>query len=233
MPTDDTKRRTVRSFVRRAGRLTDSQKRALDDLAPVYLVDYSANRLSFPEIFGRDAPVVLEIGFGNGETLVEQAEQNLERNFVGIEVHEPGVGHCLLKAEATGIENLRIIMHDAVEVLANQVSPASLHRINLYFPDPWPKKRHHKRRIVQPGFVQLIARKLRAGGIFHMATDWQDYAEHALAVLQASDAFSNCAGDGNYSAKPEYRPLTKFERRGQRLGHGVWDLLFERSQADK
>ena len=228
MPNDDTKRRTVRSFVRRAGRLTGSQKRALDDLASVYLVDYSANRLSFPEIFGRDAPVVLEIGFGNGETLVEQAEQNLERNFVGIEVHEPGVGHCLLKAEATGIENLRIIMHDAVEVLANQVSPASLHRINLYFPDPWPKKRHHKRRIVQDAFVELVADRLHDGGTLNIATDWANYAEHIDEVLARSACFTCVERRVHDGEAPLDRPQTKFERRGLRKGHRIWDWCFEK-----
>ena len=201
MHNDDRNRRTVRSFVRRAGRLTESQKRALTELAPAYLVDYSTDLLSFAEIFGREAPVVLEIGFGNGETLVEQAAQNPDKNFVGIEVHEPGVGHCLLKAKAAGLTNFRVIMHDAVEVLANQVPPASLDRLNLYFPDPWPKKRHHKRRIVQPAFAERLARAITPGGLFHAATDWEPYAEHMLAVLEPASL--TVAGDAG--AEPRAR----------------------------
>ena len=228
MHNDDRNRRTVRSFVRRAGRLTESQKRALTELAPAYLVDYSTDLLSFAEIFGREAPVVLEIGFGNGETLVEQAAQNPDKNFVGIEVHEPGVGHCLLKAKAAGLTNFRVIMHDAVEVLANQVPPASLDRLNLYFPDPWPKKRHHKRRLVQPEFVSLLASRMREGAILHLATDWAPYAEHMLDVLNASREFENCAAQGHDSPRPEWRPRTKYERRGERLGHRVFDLVFRR-----
>ena len=228
MQNDDRKRRTVRSFVRRAGRLTDSQKRALDELAPAYLVDYSARRLSFPEVFGRDAPVVLEIGFGNGDTLVEQAAQSPDRDFVGIEVHEPGVGHCLLKAKAAGTSNLRIIMHDAVEVLANQVPPASLNRLNLYFPDPWPKKRHHKRRIVQDGLIELVADLLRDGGTLNIATDWANYAEHIDEVLSRSARFECVERRVHDGEAPLDRPRTKFERRGLRKGHRIWDWCFKK-----
>ncbi len=224
--------RTIQSFVKREGRITRGQQRALDELWPAYGMTPGLP-VDFDALFGRTAPRTLEIGFGNGEALADIAGQQPEHDFIGIEVHRPGVGHLLQLLEKRGINNVRIYNTDAVKVLTDCIPDNSLDRLLLFFPDPWHKKRHHKRRIVQPGFVQLIARKLRHGGIFHMATDWQDYAEHALAVLQASDAFSNCAGDGNYSAKPEYRPLTKFELRGQRLGHGVWDLLFERSQADK
>lgn len=227
MQNDDRKRRAVRSFVRRAGRLTESQKRALDELAPAYLVDYAANRLSFTDVFGRDAPVVLEIGFGNGETLVEQAAQNPDKDFVGIEVHEPGVGHCLLQAKAAELTNVRVIMHDAVEVLANQVPPASLDRLNLYFPDPWPKKRHHKRRIVQDAFIELVANRLRDGGTLNIATDWANYAEHIDDVLSRSPRFTCVERRVHDGEAPLDRPRTKFERRGLRKGHRIWDWCFK------
>ena len=227
MQNDDRKRRAVRSFVRRAGRLTESQKRALDELAPAYLVDYAANRLSFTDVFGRDAPVVLEIGFGNGETLVEQAAQNPDKDFVGIEVHEPGVGHCLLQAKAAELTNVRVIMHDAVEVLANQVPPASLDRLNLYFPDPWPKKRHHKRRIVQDAFIELVASRLRDGGTLNIATDWANYAEHIDEVMARSTQFTCVERRVHDGEAPLDRPRTKFERRGLRKGHRIWDWCFK------
>lgn len=229
MQIGDRKKRTIRSFVRRAGRLTESQKRALEDLGPEYLVEHAANLLSFSDLFGRDAPVVLEIGFGNGETLVEQAAGNPDKNFVGIEVHEPGVGHCLLKAEAVGIGNLRVIMHDAVEVLTDQVPPASLDRLNLYFPDPWPKKRHHKRRIVQDAFVELVADRLRDGGTLNIATDWDNYAEHIDEVLSRSARFSCVERRAHDGEAPLDRPQTKFERRGLRKGHRIWDWCFQKN----
>ena len=228
MQDSEKRKRTVRSFVRRAGRLTDSQKRALDELAPLYLVDYSANQLSFPAVFGRVAPVVLEIGFGNGETLVQQAAHCPDEDFVGIEVHEPGVGHCLLKAEAAGLTNLRVIIHDAVEVLANQVSRDSLERLNLYFPDPWPKKRHHKRRIVQDAFVELVADRLRDHGTFNIATDWANYAEHIDEVLSGSSRFRCIRRRVHDGEAPLDRPQTKFERRGLGKGHRIWDWCFEK-----
>jgi tRNA (guanine-N7-)-methyltransferase len=226
---DERHHRTIQSFVKREGRITRGQQRALDELWPAYGVT-PGTPVDFESLFGRTAPRILEIGFGNGEALAEIAGQQPEHDFIGIEVHRPGVGHLLQLLEKRGLSNVRIYNADAVKVLTECIPDDSLDRLLLFFPDPWHKKRHHKRRIVQPGFVQLIARKLRHGGIFHMATDWQDYAEHALAVLQASGDFRNCAGKGNFSAKPEYRPSTKFEQRGQRLGHGVWDLLFERNQ---
>ena len=170
------RKRTVRSFVRRTGRLTPSQERALRELWPTFGISYSEQALDLNSVFGRIAPRVLEIGFGNGETLVEQAATAPDTDFVGIEVHKPGVGHCLLHAEAAGITNLRLIRHDAVEVAEQQIPDASLSRVNLYFPDPWPKKRHHKRRILQSDFLQLLARKLTSGGSLHIATDWQNYA---------------------------------------------------------
>ena len=228
MQTDNKKTRTIRSFVRRAGRLTESQKRALTELGPDYLVEYSANPLSFHDLFGRSAPVVLEIGFGNGETLVEQAAADADSDFVGIEVHEPGVGHCLLKARDADVSNLRIIMHDAMEVLANQVPAASLDRVNLYFPDPWPKKRHHKRRIVNASFVDLVADRLREGGTFHVATDWENYAEHIDEVMSESRPFQCAERRVHDGEAPLDRPQTKFERRGLRKGHRIWDWCFKK-----
>jgi len=184
--------------------------------------------LDLESAFGRSAPVVLEIGFGNGETLVEQARMSPERNFLGVEVHEPGVGHCLLKAEEAGITNLRVIMHDAIEVLTHQLREGSLARVNLYFPDPWPKKRHHKRRIVQPAFLDLVADRLVPGGALHIATDWANYAEHIDEVVGASDRFSLAEARDHDGDQPLDRPQTKFERRGLRHGHRIRDWRWVR-----
>jgi tRNA (guanine-N7-)-methyltransferase len=220
--------RAIRSFVVRAGRMTRAQERAWQDLWPRWGVEHHETVLDFDAMFGRRAPVTLEIGFGNGESLVDLAAHHPERNFVGLEVHPPGVGHLLLRCEAEGTTNVRVLCHDAVEVLQRRVPDASLAEVLLYFPDPWPKKRHHKRRIVQPPFVDLVARRLAPGGVFRMATDWQLYAEHMLATAGACAALRNeSTGDG-YVERPESRPVTRFERRGQRLGHGVWDLAFRR-----
>jgi tRNA (guanine-N7-)-methyltransferase len=221
-------RRTIRSFVRRAGRITPSQQRALDELWPNYGVDYSDTPFDFHGLFGRTAPVVMEIGFGNGESLVELAAANSDRDFLGIEVHEPGIGHCLLKAEEADIQNLKLVAHDAVEVLKNQVCSGSLSRVNLYFPDPWPKKRHHKRRIVQPGFVDLVADKLSDGGTLNIATDWANYAEHIDEVLSRSDRFTCIESREHDGDQPFARPQTKFERRGLRKGHGISDRCFRK-----
>jgi tRNA (guanine-N7-)-methyltransferase len=226
MPQADRKKRTVRSFVRRAGRVTPSQQRALDELWPVYGLEYEASPLYFETAFGRTAPVVLEIGFGNGESLVEQAAERPELNFVGVEVHEPGVGHCLLRAEAAGLDNLRIIAHDAIEVLTHQVLPASLTRVNLYFPDPWPKKRHHKRRIVQDRFIELVADRLGNRGTLHIATDWANYAEHIDEVFSRSDCFVCIERREHDGEAPLDRPQTKFERRGLGKGHRIVDWCF-------
>lgn len=219
-------KRKVRSFVRREGRLTPGQQRALDKWLPKYGIPDGNGMLDFQEIFGRPARVTLEIGFGNGDTLLELASQHPERDFIGIEVHRPGVGRLLKLAGDAGVENLRVSSEDAVEILENRVPDGSLDRVLLYFPDPWPKKRHHKRRIVQPAFVQLLGRKIRPGGEFHMATDWEPYAEHMLEVMQQAKDFENTATD--FAPRPDERPLTKFEQRGQKLGHGVWDLIFRR-----
>jgi tRNA (guanine-N7-)-methyltransferase len=209
--------------------MTESQKRALAELWPAYGIDFSKRPLSFPDLFGRDAPIVLEIGFGNGETLVEQAAGHPEMDFVGIEVHEPGVGHCLLAARDAGVGNLRLIAHDAIEVLTHQVPPGSLRRLNLYFPDPWPKKRHHKRRIVSEPFLRLVAGRLDAGGRLHIATDWENYAEHIDEVVAACGGFHCVARREHGGEAPLDRPQTKFERRGLRKGHRIRDWCFEKS----
>jgi tRNA (guanine-N7-)-methyltransferase len=215
--------RSIRSFVRRAGRLTPPQQRALLELWPDYGLEFAAGMLDFDTLFDHPAPVVLEIGFGNGETLVQQALANPALNFVGIEVHAPGVGHCLLKADDAGITNLKLIAHDAIEVLRDQVSPGSLQRINLYFPDPWPKKRHHKRRIIQPPFLELVHSRLAANGALHIATDWANYAEHIDEQLARSALFACDERREHDGDRPLDRPSTKFEQRGLRKGHRIVD----------
>jgi tRNA (guanine-N7-)-methyltransferase len=227
----DRQTRRIRSFVRREGRLTPGQQRALVELWPRYGLS-AERRLKLANVFGRLAPTTLEIGFGNGDSLAEMAAQEPESDFVGIEVHRPGVGRLLNQIKQRELTNVRIFCHDAVEVLRDCIDDHSLDRVLLFFPDPWPKKKHHKRRILQPDFIQLVARKLKQGGRFHMATDWQPYAEHMMEVMQASSLFTNIAGEGRYSPRPAYRPVTKFEQRGQRLGHNVWDLIFQRNDAD-
>ena len=222
--------RRIRSFVRREGRLTTGQARALTELWPRFGLEPGDAEFDFVLVFGREAPVIVEIGFGNGESLAEVAEQHPQNNYIGIEVHRPGVGSLLLRLEEKKLSNVRVLCHDASEIIGGQIPDHSLDAVYLFFPDPWPKKKHHKRRIVQPVFVQQIRQKLKVGGQFHLATDWQNYAEHMMAVLSAADGFSNVAGPGNYAVKPEYRPETKFERRGLNKGHGVWDLVFRREQ---
>lgn len=217
--------RPVRSFVLRAGRMGSGQSRALADLGPRFLVPYTADaRLDLGTLFGREAPRILEIGFGMGETTATIAAAHPENDYLGIEVHTPGVGALLKRIGEAGLTNVRIIQHDAVEVLEHLLPDASLEGVHIFFPDPWPKKKHHKRRLVQPGFIRLLADKLKPGGTLHLATDWEDYARQMLDVLAHEPALANtCAG---FSPRPAYRPLTKFERRGLKLGHGVWDLLF-------
>lgn len=221
-------RRTIRSFVRRSGRLTPSQRKALQELLPAYGLAFRPEPLDLEEAFDSEHPLTLEIGFGNGDTLVAQAAANPGMNFLGIEVHEPGVGHCLLKAKEAGLKNLRLIVHDAIEVLEQQVSQKSVTRVNLYFPDPWPKKRHHKRRIVQAEFVDLIANRLAAGGTFNVATDWENYAEHIDAVLSRSDRFDCIDRREHAGDQPLDRPRTRFERRGLGKGHRIWDWCFKK-----
>lgn len=227
MMSDHENRRPVRSYVKREGRITVGQRHALAELWPKYGIDVCGS-LDFQELFGRDADTILEIGFGNGDTLWQMAQAQPEANFIGIEVYESGVGRLLANIAAQGINNLRVIKQDAVQVLREHVADASLSRIMIFFPDPWPKKRHHKRRLIQPEFVSLLQAKLKTGGVLHCATDWENYAEQMLEVLSAEQHFENTAGRGNFAPRPEYRPLTKFERRGQALGHGVWDLIFRK-----
>jgi tRNA (guanine-N7-)-methyltransferase len=207
--------------------MTPAQERAWRELWPRYGIADTDGRVDLVGLFGRDAPRTLEIGFGNGESLVSLAAAHPEQDFLGIEVHRPGVGHLMLRAEALGLVNVRVACRDAVELLAERLPDAAFDEVLLYFPDPWPKKRHHKRRIVQPAFVGLVARKLKAGGRFRLATDWQNYAEQMLAVAGACAPLENEFGDG-YAPRPDSRPLTRFESRGQRLGHEVWDLSFRK-----
>jgi tRNA (guanine-N7-)-methyltransferase len=220
--------RRIRSFVRRQGRLTKGQQLALDNLWPEMGVEFQPEPLDLVTLFGREAPVVLEIGFGMGASLVTMAQNNPHQNFLGLEVHAPGVGACLASAKEAGVENLRVMCHDAVEVLQTMIPDNSLRMVQLFFPDPWHKARHNKRRIVQVPFAELVMRKLKLGGVFHMATDWEAYAEHMLEVMMSIDGYKNQSESNDYVPRPETRPLTKFEQRGQRLGHGVWDLMFER-----
>ena len=218
-------RRPIRSFVARAGRMTVAQERAWRELWPRYGLAETDETLDLDAVFGRPAARTLEIGFGNGESLVALAQAHPDEDFLGIEVHRPGVGHLMLRAESLGLGNIRVACRDAVEVLSRQVPDTSLDTVLLYFPDPWPKKRHHKRRIVQPAFVELVARKLKPGGRFRLATDWQNYAEQMLAVAGGCALLEN-EFDAGYAPRPDSRPLTRFETRGQRLGHEVWDLCF-------
>ncbi len=207
--------------------MTLAQRQAIDTLWGKYCLQ-QGEVCDFAETFGRHAPIVLEIGFGNGESLAKTAQENPDKDYIGIEVHKPGVGNLLAQLERQGITNVRIFYHDAIEVLEKCIPAQSLSGIHLFFPDPWHKRKHHKRRIVRPSFVHLIAQKLVAGGYFHAATDWQHYAQYILKILMAADQFSNQSPSLDYCPRPEYRPLTKFEQRGLRLGHGVWDLVFKR-----
>lgn len=224
---DQLRNRPIRSFVLRQGRLTDAQQRALDNGMPLFGVPYGETPLDLATLFGRvDSLKILEIGFGMGESTAKIAQSQPERDFLGVEVHTPGVGSLLKQIQETGLTNLRIIQHDAVEVLNHMIADGSLDGVHIFFPDPWHKKRHHKRRLIQAGFVQLLCRKLKAGAYIHVATDWQEYAEWVLEILKAEPALENTAAD--YADKPDYRPLTKFENRGIKLGHGVWDIIFRR-----
>ncbi|WP_242482282.1 tRNA (guanosine(46)-N7)-methyltransferase TrmB [Thiocystis violacea] len=230
MHSTDPHHRPIRSFVLREGRLTGAQERAFEDLWPKYGMDWTPGQpIDLSQVFGGSKPVVLEIGFGNGESLAEMAAADPSRNWLGIEVHRPGVGHLLLEIERRALENLKVMRHDAVEVLTQGLSPASLDGVQLFFPDPWPKRRHHKRRILSHQLVDLLAKVIRPGGVFHAATDWEPYAEQMLEIMEgASERFENIAGPGQYAPRPGARPLTKFEQRGERLGHPVHDLLYRR-----
>ena len=221
-------RRKVRSFVLRQGRFTPAQQRAFDELWPRYGIDYAGAPRDFDALFGRGAKRVLEIGFGNGEALRFAAQQDPARDLIGIEVHAPGVGRLLNALAADDARNVRLYHHDAVEVLENEIADASLDEVRIYFPDPWHKKRHHKRRLVQPELATLLVRKLAGDGRLHLATDWHDYAGQMWDVLDATPGLRNRAGPRGSVPRPAWRPQTHFETRGQKLGHGVWDLLYDR-----
>jgi tRNA (guanine-N7-)-methyltransferase len=225
---DDLKSRRIRSFVLRQGRLTKGQQRALETGWPQFGVDYTQNILDLNTVFGRvDSKKILEIGFGMGETTAKIAQTLPDDDFLAAEVHTPGVGALLKLVEEQALTNIRIVQHDVVEVLQNMVLDNSLDGVHIFFPDPWHKKRHHKRRLIQAEFVKLLCSKLKAGAYIHVATDWQEYAEWVLDVLKAEPQLKNTAQD--YAQKPDYRPLTKFENRGIKLGHGVWDMVFVRT----
>jgi len=224
------KHRTIKSFVLRQGRLTNAQQNALDNHWKNYGIDFSEQFLDYGELFKNDNEIFVEIGFGNGESLLQQAINQPQYNFIGIEVHGPGVGHLIHHANKQQIHNIKVIRHDAIDVLTQQILDNSIQQLQLFFPDPWHKKRHHKRRIINPAFIALAQQKLKSGGFFHMATDWQHYARQMLEEMDKAEAFRNVSGDGKYSETRGARGETKFERRGINLGHGVWDLIYEKQQ---
>jgi tRNA (guanine-N7-)-methyltransferase len=222
--------RKIRSFVMRTARMTDSQKKSLDQNWATYGLQLADGPLSIDDAFARNAETVLEIGFGMGDSFVDMALAAPEKNFIGIEVHLPGIGRMLNRTATESVPNIRCYKEDAVEILNECISDHSLTTLQLFFPDPWHKKRHNKRRIVQPDFAQLVRKKLKVGGTFHMATDWENYAEHMMEVMDVAEGFENISGAGKFTdGRPEHRPVTKFERRGQRLGHGVWDLIYRKT----
>ena len=223
-------RHTIRSYVLRQGRLTAAQQRACEELLPRFGIPYRDAPLDLDRAFGREAPRILEIGFGMGETTAHIAARHPENDYLGIEVHTPGVGSLLKRVAGAGLANVRVIQHDAVEVLRAMVPPASLDGVHIYFPDPWPKKRHHKRRLIQPPFISLLASRLKPGAYLHAATDWEDYAQQMLDVLSSEPTLVNTTAAG-FAPRPEWRPETKFEARGLKLGHRVWDVLFRRRPA--
>ncbi|RBW51131.1 tRNA (guanosine(46)-N7)-methyltransferase TrmB [Marinobacter sp. F3R11] len=224
-----TTRRGIRSFVLRQGRMTEGQKKAYERSWPRFGLTREDGMIDPRQVFGREAMLNLEIGFGMGRSLAEMAEAAPEQDFIGAEVHLPGVGALLKEIEDRGLENVRVYNIDANDVIDLCLPDACLDQVMVFFPDPWHKKKHNKRRLVQPGFVQRIRHKLRVGGILHLATDWENYAEHMLEVMGDAEGFANTQEQGGYSPRPEYRPVTKFEKRGENLGHGVWDLLFRRT----
>jgi tRNA (guanine-N7-)-methyltransferase len=221
-----TTHRPIRSFVLRQGRVSNAQQRAHDTLLPQFGIPYSPQVVDLDRIFGRSAPKVLEIGFGMGETTAFIAAENPANDYLGIEVHTPGVGSLLKVIAAQNLANVRIVQHDAVEVLHNMIAPETFDAVHVFFPDPWPKKRHHKRRLLQPPLIALLVERMKPGAYLHVATDWQEYAEYVLSVLQNNPQLENTTRD--YAPRPDYRPQTKFESRGLKLGHGVWDLIFRR-----
>lgn len=221
-----TEHRPIRSFVLRQGRVSNAQRQALETLMPEYGISFGTNLLDFEHIFGRSAPTFLEIGFGMGETTAAIAREHPQNDYLAVEVHTPGVGSLLKQIKELGLTNVRVVQHDVVELLQHALPPESLSGVHIFFPDPWPKARHHKRRLIQPAFVALLSRHLKPGGYIHAATDWKDYAEQILVVFADQLQLVNTAVD--YAPRPEYRPLTKFEQRGLRLGHGVWDVVFRK-----
>ena len=221
--------RPIRSFVIRGARMTNAQQKGWDQSWDDKGCTIEEGMLDYSSLFPGKSSVVLEIGFGMGGSLSEMANNNADTGFIGVEVHRPGLGAILTLINELQLDNIRLFCDDANDVLAKCIPDSSLDRVQLYFPDPWHKKKHHKRRLVQPEFVQNIRKKLKVGGVFHMATDWENYAEHMMEVMSAAEHYENVEGAGQYAARPEYRPITKFERRGERLGHGVWDLLFKRT----
>ena len=223
---DNPEHRHIRSYVLRQGRMSPAQTRSIEDGMPRWGIPYAARAIDCAALFGRHAPVVLEIGFGMGGATAEIAAANPQQDYLGVEVHTPGVGNLLKLVQEQGLTNLRVIRHDAVEVLRDMIADGALDGIHIFFPDPWPKKRHHKRRLLQPALVQLLCSKLKVGGYLHFATDWEEYAQWTLEVLCAEPMLANTAED--YAPRPDYRPLTKFEQRGLKLGHGVWDLIFRK-----
>lgn len=226
--TEPDKRRPIRSYVLRTGRMTPGQQRAFDENWQRRGLEHSGGPLVFDTAFGRPGPRVLEIGFGMGQSLVAMAEAAPATNFIGIEVHKPGVGKLLHSMVEHDVDNIRVYCHDAVEVLRDCIPANSLDTLQIFFPDPWHKKRHNKRRLIQPPFVAQLITRLKPGGVLHLATDWENYAQQMMEVLSATNGLTNTCGVGQFSPRPEHRPLTKFELRGERLGHGVWDLLFTR-----
>ena len=225
------KQKPIRSYVIRSGRMTVAQKKAFDSAWSVYGLSLHDGLLKPEVLFQRQAPLVLEVGFGMGDSLLVMAQAEPEKDFIGIEVHPPGVGRLLNNAQKANISNLRVYMADAVDVLCDCIPENSLDRFQLYFPDPWHKKKHHKRRIVQPDFMALVLSRLKSGGACHLATDWQAYADYMMEVMTLAEGYTNLSGEYRFADRPDYRPLTKFEHRGQRLGHGVWDLLFAKPAA--
>ena len=230
---DDAKKRTIRSFVLRAGRMTEAQDKAYKTLWDEYGLVCQHQRLDLRETFGRDAPVLFEIGFGMGDSLLSQALNEPGRDFVGVEVHKPGVGRLMNEAKKAGVTNLRVICEDAVDVVSDGLGPQSLEGVQIYFPDPWHKKRHHKRRLVQLKFINLLAHRVRLGGFCHLATDWAPYAEWMVEMFSQTAAWHNTSENGDFVPRPARRPITKFETRGERLGHEVFDLVYERKASDQ
>lgn len=228
LPSNIENPRRIRSFVKRAGRMTPSQEHALENYWGFYGLEVSQGLLNFTELFGNDHPVIMEIGFGMGDSLSTMAANVPENNYIGIEVHRPGVGRLLNNLATQELSNVRVFCDDAIDVMAQCIADESLTGVQLFFPDPWHKKKHNKRRIVQPKFAQDIRQKLSIEGVFHMATDWQPYAEHMMEVMEPAEGYSNKAGHEQYSPQPDFRPSTKFQRRGEGKGHGVWDLMYSK-----